>query len=132
MHFCRELVRHFNFHNYDGLLTGNTEKMDPSKKTITAKLDGVVALCWAVSKGDLNEIQQLLAMGVDLNDADYDGRTPLHVAASEGHLKAVQFLVEHGALVTAKDRWGNTAQNDAKRGHREDILDYLSSYKATA
>ena len=33
-------------------------------------------------------------MEVNLNDGDYDGRTALHLAAAEGHLKVVRFLVE--------------------------------------
>lgn len=34
--------------------------------------------------------------GGDLSQGDYDQRTALHVAASEGHLEAVSFLIETG------------------------------------
>ena len=29
----------------------------------------------------------------DLNEGDYDGRTPLHMAAADGNLECVKFLV---------------------------------------
>jgi ankyrin repeat protein len=35
---------------------------------------------------------------------DYDRRTALHVAASEGHLEICQFLVERGARINRSDR----------------------------
>jgi len=32
--------------------------------------------------------------GMDMTLSDYDGRTALHLAAAEGHLTCVQFLLE--------------------------------------
>ena len=32
--------------------------------------------------------------GVDMNLGDYDGRTALHLAAAEGHLRCVKFLLD--------------------------------------
>ena len=40
---------------------------------------------------------------------DYDMRTPLHIAASEGNLEMTQYLLERGALVHKKDRNNDTA-----------------------
>ena len=33
--------------------------------------------------------------GMDMTLCDYDGRTALHLAAAEGHLECVAFLLEH-------------------------------------
>lgn len=40
-----------------------------------------------------------------MNAVDYDGRSALHVAASEGRLEVIKFLIEStGANCTLKDR----------------------------
>ena len=52
--------------------------------------------------------------------ADYDHRTALHVAASEGCLEICKFLIDKGADVNAQDRWGNLPLDDAVLlGHDE-------------
>jgi glutaminase len=48
------------------------------------------ALCGAVSRGDMPQLGNLLRAGADANAADYDRRTPLHVAAAESNLPAVR------------------------------------------
>ena len=53
-------------------------------------------------------VRELLDEGAaEVNCADYDKRTPLHLAASEGHTEVVAHLLEAGADPNAKDRWGN-------------------------
>jgi glutaminase len=43
--------------------------------------------------------------GADVNAVDYDGRSALHVAASEGHSEVIRFLVENtGTNYSLKDR----------------------------
>ena len=32
--------------------------------------------------------------GIDLNQGDYDNRTPLHLASAEGHIECVNFLLK--------------------------------------
>jgi glutaminase len=114
--FCKALVSRFNFHNYDDLVGSLSHKKDPRRRHDELRVDAVTSLCWAASQGDLRGIQNLLARGIDLDLADYDGRTGLHLAASEGHVGVVEALVARGVAINPKDRWGNTPLDDAFRG----------------
>ena len=86
-----------------------------------------MVVCWAASQGDVYELQRLSASGVNLAAADYDGRTGMHLAASEGHLEAVTFLVAKGCPVDPKDRFGGTPLIDAKRGNFKKIISFLQN-----
>ena len=64
---------------------------------------------------------------VDMGMADYDGRTALHLAAVEGQLDVVQFLVENhpDLLIDREDRFGHTPLMDAKEFQQKDVEKYL-------
>lgn len=66
----------------------------------------------------MSELRRLISAGAGICRAAYDGRTPLHLAASEGQIKATQLLIAAGADIAARDRWGNTALDDAEREDR--------------
>ena len=48
-----------------------------------------------------------ISCGVPLNLQDYDGRTPLHIAASNGYKTLFNLLVKSGADAQIKDNFGN-------------------------
>lgn len=48
-----------------------------------------VILCTLASKGDLEKLDLMRQFGAYLSAYDYDFRTPLHVAASEGNLQVM-------------------------------------------
>ncbi len=63
-----------------------------------------------VKRGDVEGVTELLDMGCDVNGSDYDGRSALHLAASEGKVDVVRLLLAWGAKVNALDRWGSTVR----------------------
>ncbi|XP_066550266.1 60 kDa lysophospholipase isoform X2 [Amia ocellicauda] len=97
------------------------------KEELEAVRDALTpALACAASKiGDTNALEAIREMGSSLSGEDYDGRTPLHIAACEGHLKVVQYLLCHGATVYAKDRYGATPLTNAVKFRHNDVIKLL-------
>eukprot|EP00741_Cyanophora_paradoxa_P001786 tig00000073_g1731.t1 len=78
----------------------------------------LMRLCYFAGFNDVENMARMLDGGLDVNAADYDGRTALHISASEGHVKATELLLRRGADAGRRDRWGGTAmQNAVKFGH---------------
>ena len=105
---------------------GRTAKRDPRRKKNQTRTEAVVALTWAASQGDLNEVRALIASGVKPGTADYDGRTPMHLAAAEGHTEIVRYLLAAGADPQPTDRWGGTPVTDAETGCHTQIAKLLT------
>ena len=72
-------------------------------------------MCAAAANGDKGCLELLTQQGGDFNIPDYDGRTPLHLACSEGHLDTVKYLLQRGASVHITDRFNHTPLDDAVR-----------------
>jgi len=124
--FCKELVKMFNFHNYDNL-TGVSDKADPRLNRIQT-MATVGQLIWAASKGDQGAIHRLIVRGFDQGAGDYDKRTPLHLAAAEGRENVVQYFLDNGAEVNPKDRWDGTPLDDAYRHGHKKVVKLLETH----
>ena len=58
----------------------------------------------------------------------YDGRTALHIAASEGHFEIVKYLKTCcKCKLNLKDRFGNTAIDDARNFKHYEVEKLLMS-----
>merc|ERR1711988_1354725 len=116
--FAQELVSRFNFHAFEH----GSELCDPTIHPTAEHGAAVSALLTAASTGDITQIRRLKAEGLDLSVGDYDARTALHLAATEGQHKDVKYLlaqqqIDSGGgveLVLQKDRWGSTPLDDAR------------------
>ncbi|WOL01330.1 potassium channel KOR2-like isoform X2 [Canna indica] len=68
--------------------------------------------------GDMSRLKVLISAGADPNKTDYDGRTPLHMAACRGYEQIVKFLIQQGINVNSIDKFGNSPLLEAvKAGH---------------
>ncbi|EPS72922.1 hypothetical protein M569_01827, partial [Genlisea aurea] len=86
-------------------------------------------LCAMAARGDSELLKRMLSRGVDPNSEDYDLRTPLHVAATQGLLSISRLLLEAGASVFSKDRWGNTPLDEGHKTGNENMIRLLEDAK---
>ena len=123
--FLTRLIGEFSFHNYDSLV--DSKKTDPRRIRDINVTDNTYRAIYAASIGDVSELKRLVAHGHDLNTADYDGRTPLHLACAEGQVDAVRYLLNQKVRTTPEDRWGNTPLADAKRHNHDSVRKLLDA-----
>lgn len=87
----------------------------------------------AAQKGKLDKVRALLAADPSLvNSRDKVGMTPLELAAQGDHRDVVEFLLDHGADVNARDSNGGFTAIDLALSsyHHQDVLQLLIAHGA--
>jgi len=97
-----------------------------------AQVGSVSDLLYAACIGDVEGVEDALLEGIDICSTDYDRRSALHVAASEGHVRMVEFLLSRGADPNAKDRWGSTPLDNARHFGHTNIIALLEKSSSSS
>lgn len=88
-------------------------------------------ILYYASSGDIKSLKALRENSPEVLEAqDYDERTTLHLAASEGRVETVQWLLEQGANPNPVDRWGGTPLQDALRNNHMSTVEVLNKHGA--
>jgi len=96
--------------------------------------EGNTPLLFVASQPASNEhfqlLMSLIEFGADPNVQNFNGETPLHLAALNGNNSMVAFLIENGANVNAKNVEGSSPLHMAiSAGHLE-VVSYLATHGA--
>jgi glutaminase len=130
--FFKQLVKVFVFHSFDSVTKtsdGSVPRLNPRRQAKEDERADKIHSLYACAEGDLHELRRLLVAGVSYNTADYDGRTLLHLAASEGHYAIVKYLLKHPFIKSNEvDRWGSTPLDDAVRYNHKQIVNLLTTH----
>ena len=75
---------------------------------------------------NVDAVKLLLDLGLDVNSANRDGRTPLMGAALKGRTEVVQLLLQKGARVDTRDHGSRDTDTSVSKiaGHTWQALDY--------
>ncbi|TKR82190.1 hypothetical protein L596_015952 [Steinernema carpocapsae] len=127
--FSQRMVEKFNFHNFDNIHYAEKIKVDPrrSRHHYQQQLSN---LFFAVRDGDINGIKRYLLRGHKLNKTDYDDRTVLHIAASEGLPHILHYLLQHWPTdeIDIPDRYGETPMDNAIRFNHKKCAAHLVQF----
>ncbi|MCK5896020.1 MAG: ankyrin repeat domain-containing protein [Cocleimonas sp.] len=99
----------------------------PASPTMTRSSDD--ALFGAAKSKNMNLLRKLLLEGANVNHQNFNGESPLHIAASLGNLQMVQYLIKKGANVNSRTGTLWTPLHHAMRFDHPRVANYLIAHK---
>ncbi len=92
-----------------------SESLETTKDIDAVDRNGWTALHHAASKGDVSEVERLLAAGANVDARTTGGfarnSTPLLIATRSLHFDVMRLLLDHGADIEARDDCGYGNEN---------------------
>ena len=87
-------------------------------------------LCTVGFENDLNKLLFLVKCEADLETADYDKRTVGHLAAAEGNIDILEYLItKSNFCFNLKDRWGRKVLDELKDPKQKKMMEELLNHR---
>ena len=122
---AKKIVQKYKIHLYDDIMS-SPNRIDPRVSFSAWVASKNSEALWAASNGDLNTLKKLKENEYDLESGQYDLRTPMHLAAAEGNIEIVKFLLDSG-VKQKPDRWGGYPISDAILNENHEIEKLFSA-----
>ena len=110
--FCKMFTK-LNDEKYHIFKNITNKNIDKNSESVLR--DDLITAC---ASGNLETVKNI-SERININIADYDNRTPLHLASAEGHFEIVKFLLDNDGDKNVKDRWDNTPLSEAENGMKK-------------
>jgi hypothetical protein len=113
-------------HLSDGV-SAKHEHSDPAVRAAQVRVHETSQLLRAASIGDMRKLQRLVDGGSNLTDGVCDRRTPMRLAAADGRVEAVKFLLAHEHPIHVRVRWSSTPLDEARPEGQDAVVEISSA-----